>query len=143
MHLKRLLLYWLPPLAWMVVIFAFSSRHRLVVTHSPVYDFVIFKFLHMLEYAILYFLLFRAFYSLSSQVSRKAAATSFLIAVLYAASDEIHQTFVPTREGKLRDVFIDTLGITLMYIYIKRRFKSSFYPESRANARAKDLDNHI
>lgn len=32
------------------------------------------------------------------------------LTALYAISDEVHQLFVPTREGSLRDVAIDTLG---------------------------------
>lgn len=44
---------------------------------------------------------------------------AFIFSVLYAASDEIHQLFTPTREGRMRDVIIDTAGIYLMYIYIK------------------------
>jgi len=30
--------------------------------------------------------------------------------MFYAASDEFHQTFVPSREGCVRDVMIDTSG---------------------------------
>ncbi len=78
----------------------------------------------MLEYAILYLLLFRSFYStnLKKMGSQKKFIYPLIIAVLYAASDEFHQTFVPTREGRLRDVIIDTGGIVLMYIYIKNQF---------------------
>ena len=39
-----------------------------------------------------------------------AALAALWVAVLYAATDEFHQTFVPTREGCLRDVFIDSTG---------------------------------
>ena len=35
---------------------------------------------------------------------------TLLLLVLYAASDEWHQTFVPTRSGSVRDVVVDTLG---------------------------------
>ncbi len=35
---------------------------------------------------------------------------SFGICVLYAVSDEVHQLFVPGREGRLLDVGIDTAG---------------------------------
>ena len=76
----------------------------------------------MIEYAFLYFLLFRGFYSLNNyQINLKEKIfLPLLISVVYAISDEIHQTFVPTREGRIRDVFIDSLGITIMYIYIKK-----------------------
>lgn len=36
---------------------------------------------------------------------------SFLIGVLYAVTDEIHQLFVPGRAGQIRDVVIDACGV--------------------------------
>ncbi len=49
-----------------------------------------------------------------------------LISSLYAASDEIHQAFVPRREFHVTDIAIDTLSATaalgIWYIlYIRRR----------------------
>ena len=38
-------------------------------------------------------------------------ALPFLTGVLYAVSDEIHQTFVPGRAGQIRDVLIDSCGV--------------------------------
>ena len=31
---------------------------------------------------------------------------------LYAISDEFHQVFVSARSGSIRDVFLDTIGVT-------------------------------
>src|SRR3989344_7475105 len=111
--------YWLPAIIWMGIIFYFSSRLNTSVTGEFLFDFIFFKSLHMIEYAILYFLLFRAFYSIKNQ--QLAIGNKFLyplfISILYALSDEVHQTFVPTREGKVRDVIFDTAGILLIYIY--------------------------
>lgn len=76
----------------------------------------------MLEYAGLYFLLMRSIYH-SNKDKQNAYKIAFLIAVLYAVSDEIHQTFVPTREGRLRDVVIDTAGITCAYLLVKNNWK--------------------
>lgn len=75
----------------------------------------------MIEYAFLYFLLFRGFYSLNNhQINlREKFFLPAFISIFYAISDEIHQTFVPTREGRIRDVFIDIIGVTIMYIYNK------------------------
>ena len=36
-----------------------------------------------------------------------------IFAVLYAASDEFHQLFVPGRAGSIRDVIIDGTGAVL------------------------------
>jgi VanZ family protein len=38
---------------------------------------------------------------------------ALLMAVLFAASDEFHQSFVEGRTSTLRDVLIDALGSTL------------------------------
>ena len=42
---------------------------------------------------------------------------------VYAASDEIHQLFVPHREGKISDVIIDTTGaaIGLLLLWLAGR----------------------
>lgn len=117
---KKIIFLWGPAVLWMLLIFVLSSRPRISVAETPFINFAIFKFLHMVEYAILFFLILRAT-KYSSKTTRYIFIYAFLIAVLYAISDEIHQSFVPTREGKMRDVFIDTAGIAIMYMYIKRR----------------------
>ena len=40
-------------------------------------------------------------------------AISCTVCLLYAASDEIHQLFVPGRSGEVRDVMIDFSGAVL------------------------------
>lgn len=124
--MKKWALYWLPPIVWMMIIFAFSSHHKIQVSEVYILNFLFFKSLHVIEYAILYFLLFRAFNSLTKSSFTKSDVFlfSFLLAILYAVSDEIHQTFIPSRDGRLRDVFIDTIGISLMYIYIRSNIKT-------------------
>ena len=47
--------------------------------------------------------------------------------LLYAMSDEYHQTFVMGRSGELRDVLIDSLGIItgiVLTVLILKLFKS-------------------
>lgn len=50
---------------------------------------------------------------------------SVLAALVYAASDEVHQLFVPGRSGQVTDVLIDTLGGILAAVAVKA-FKSLF-----------------
>src|SRR5699024_12711859 len=53
-------------------------------------------------------------------------AVAFLIGVLYAASDEVHQLFVPGRSGELRDVGIDTMGVLcgiIIYVLLQKMFR--------------------
>lgn len=51
---------------------------------------------------------------------RRALLTSGAIVLVYAASDEFHQLFVPGRSGEVRDVLIDTtagiVGICLAWL---------------------------
>jgi len=122
--MSKFLKYWGPPLLWMVLIFFFSSRERVSVSDEYTLNFVFFKSLHVLEYAGLYFLLFRATLQENPENKKKARLLALLIAFIYAVSDEVHQSLVPTREGRLLDVGIDTIGMSLMYIYTKYRFSS-------------------
>ena len=42
---------------------------------------------------------------------RRKELGAFALGTLYAASDELHQLFVPGRSGELRDVLLDALGV--------------------------------
>ena len=92
---------WLPVLVWAGVIFAFSSVPNLG-TGLGGWDLVLRKLAHTAEYAILGALLVRA-------TGRSWLALG--LGVLYAASDELHQTFVRGRHGSPFDVAIDVVGL--------------------------------
>lgn len=119
--MKRILWYMGPPVIWMVFIFFLSSQHKVAIGPTYTIDFVIKKSLHMFEYATLYFLVYRMFHGLQKKKKQKHIFLySFLVTLAFSLSDEFHQTFVPTREGTMRDVVIDTTGMLIMYIYIKK-----------------------
>ena len=67
---------------------------------------------HMTEYAILGFLVYAMFYAYGFK-GRRRFLLAVILAVLYAASDEIHQVFVPGRTGRFTDVLIDSIGILM------------------------------
>ena len=75
------------------------------------------KSAHLSEYALLALLLWRArrkpFAGDPRPWSWRTPAFAFAITALFAASDEFHQSFVPSREGRFRDVLIDTTGAAL------------------------------
>jgi VanZ family protein len=82
------------------------SPERMAMIHG-----IIRKLGHVTEYFILGVLLFRAFRGGSEELRNlQWAFSSLLVVVLYAASDEFHQSFVLTRTASLFDVGIDTLG---------------------------------
>ena len=59
----------------------------------------------------------------------KAFLSAEFICILYAASDEIHQFFVPGRTASVYDVLLDSLGalltIILWFAYNKKRRKAA------------------
>jgi VanZ family protein len=68
---------------------------------------------HVLEYTILSMLAVRAVQQDRAAWQWRAAGTAVLLAILYAASDEWHQRFVPSRTSDWHDVLIDTAGVAL------------------------------
>lgn len=111
---------WLPPLALMAFIFFMSTQQNISVSDNVQEDFAIFKSLHILEYSLLTILLFRALFKTTTLTFTNMIRAVAILALLYGISDEIHQTFVPTRTGKLRDVFIDGIGISVTSYLIMR-----------------------
>jgi VanZ family protein len=118
---KSLLRYWLPPVLWMGVIFILSAQPSLPEYPDTLLDLILKKSAHIMEYGLLAFLLWRA---LSpgrwGALSRSALVTAFLVSVLYALSDEYHQTFVPGRHGRLMDVGIDAVGALVALLVVGR-----------------------
>jgi VanZ family protein len=94
----------------MGLIFALSATPSFASPFEPIYDFILRKLAHVTVYAVLTLLMHGA---LRQHMVRSTHTwlLALLIAMLYACSDEWHQTFVPGREGTVRDVVIDSVGI--------------------------------
>ncbi len=114
--MKKIIYYWLPVLVWALIIFTFSSITTIKTTEIYWQDFALKKFAHITEYAVLTFLLYRAFLN-SGFNKEESGFYSVLISILYAFSDEYHQSFTPGRESTLRDVIFDALG-SVLAIYV-------------------------
>lgn len=111
---------WLAAICWMAVIFVFSSIPGLRSPLEALFDFIIRKLAHVGEYATLTFLLARAL-RLHGFSPGRVALMAMCVSVLYAISDEFHQTFVPGRNGVERDVVIDSIGIASVGLWYARR----------------------
>jgi hypothetical protein len=98
---RSLVRLWLPVVLWAAVIFTFSSVPDLG-TGLGLWDTILRKLAHTAEYAFLGALLLRA---------TRRVDVAFALGVIYAASDELHQTFVRGRHGSPVDVAIDAAGI--------------------------------
>ncbi len=123
-RMRYFLTHVLPVLAWMGLIFFFSSQSGEQISAwaaailkpfvpssafpGGASKFVLQKSAHFFEYAVLSMLLLRALKPILA--ARMAYFGAVAVSVLYAVSDEWHQSFVPGRGPSLRDVGIDTCG---------------------------------
>ena len=131
--------YWLPPAIWTCVILLasgdfFSTNHTgpwlqtLITTilrhpvSPPQFEaihFLIRKSAHLIEYAILGALLFRAVRGDRGEWRAQWSAAAVLLAAVVASADEWHQTLIPSRTGSVSDVVLDTAGATVAQILIR------------------------
>jgi len=145
--LRVLLKFWLPVLLWMALIFSASADSHSYEHSSRIVEpflhwlfpkmpqdnieeihHLIRKCCHLTEYAILALLLWRALHFSKNNLlawSWPKVGGTLLIVFIYAASDEFHQSFVPTRTALVSDVFIDTAGgaIGLLALWIFGRWR--------------------
>lgn len=114
---KVQILNWVPALVVMGVIFWFSAQSG---EELPVFswaDKIVKKSGHMIGYALL---AFWYWYALGWQSNRRWLA--WLLAVLYAMTDEYHQSFVPFRSPSVWDVLVfDNFG-ALISLWLTNRY---------------------
>jgi VanZ family protein len=115
---------WLPPLAYMTLVFYLSSQSNpLPEVTAHVWD----KLLHACEYAALAALFGRA---LLGEGLRPVAAVAVavLLASAYGATDEYHQRSVPMRSADVQDWMVDVVGSSLgalAFVYVGSRRSST------------------
>jgi VanZ family protein len=122
--------YWLPVICWTGVILwmsteTFSSGNTsfwvekilfllfpgISSEQAELINFFLRRAGHVTEYFILGLLLFRAFRGGSAALwNWRWFWGALIVVVLWAAIDEFHQSFVPTRTASLVDVGIDAAG---------------------------------
>ena len=101
--------WWALVVAWAALIFTLSSISDLG-TGLGGWDLVLRKIAHAAEFAVLGFLLHRAL---------RRDGWALALGIAYAASDELHQHFVPGRQGSPLDVLIDAVGVAVG-VYVGR-----------------------
>ena len=120
MPLNHKLKLWLPVIIWAGIIFTFSSLPINQPAPFSWWDFIFKKTAHVTEYAILYWLIWRAASDSGRITDRSLLWKSLLIAFIYAVSDEWHQTITLGREGTLRDIGFDTIGMLLALNQVRK-----------------------
>lgn len=157
-------LSWLPAVTIMIMIFLFSAKpadnsnessktianlvlnisENLNIIDEPLQEdsreyvlaninHVVRKTAHFLEFAVL-----ASAVEFHNWIQKRKGARLILlsigITILYAASDEFHQLFVPGRSGEIKDVLIDSAGAitgTLLFyllIVIYEKYKKTKHP---------------
>lgn len=151
---KKIFISWVPVVIWMLIIFSLSAQPatesnglsknvtKMIVeiigkivpfdiessTATDLvsqFNHIIRKFAHFSVYLVLGVLVINAFRK-GGISGYKLFAYSIIFCVIYAASDEIHQLFVPGRGCQLKDVIIDSLGAlsgSLLYAMFLRPLK--------------------
>ena len=118
---------------------------HLVQARIEAIHYIFRKFAHFTEYAVLALLLWRAIRNtrwdklrqlaeiqqlsgVQSPWKWEEAGLALTIVFLYAATDEFHQIFVPTRTPMLSDVCIDTCGgaVALLALWIFGRWQKNY-----------------
>jgi len=117
------LLYWIPALLWMGLIFFLSGR-----TGGELHS--LFPFInnfnpgHVAAYYILALLYYAA---LSKTGHSRPYLKAFVLCLIYGITDEIHQFFVPTRYPDVFDLGRDLLGaitgLATIFMAKKKWFK--------------------
>jgi VanZ family protein len=119
MRLKLNILRWLPACILMAIIFGFSSIPSQEMPNFYSWDIIIKKGAHMLGYGLL-----SMAYWYGMKLEKHNWWLAFLLAVLYAISDEIHQSMVPGRHPSWVDaLIIDGSGAALGLIVATRHRK--------------------
>jgi len=147
---QRKVCFWILLIFWMALIFLCSAQaavqsdalstglvSKIAHFFIPQYDLlsqaekliyinqlngVIRKLAHIFIYFVLSLLLISVFNQYKFRHNRKVILT-FLICLLYAITDELHQVFVPGRGPGFLDIGIDASGILLglgIFILIKK-----------------------
>lgn len=137
-HSVRLCIYVFMTLFCMAVIFAFSAQNAnesqalsdgfllkiLSVFHMKEfmehYEILIRKLAHFFLYFVLGVSAVLMFYEIENlrKATNSAPNSAFVLSIIYAASDEIHQYFVPGRSMQFSDVVLDSAGALSAIIFI-------------------------
>ena len=156
-------------LIWMIVIFIFSTDSfssarttpiiapflsslfpSLTEAHIENIGLLLRKLGHWSEYFILAVLLMRALRAeFPGPSAKRRMIWSVAFSVIYAISDELHQSFVPSRSASAVDVSIDAIGAicgTLLSYRHNQRLRVNLNTEPSARRgrpkRRKNLTNH-
>lgn len=103
----------------MTIIYYLSSQSSTSLAPTYFWNYLANKAAHLFWYFLL---------SLSFYFATKNISASILLTITYGISDEIHQTFVSNRTGRVTDVIIDGVAASFMgvFVYVFNGIKKDF-----------------
>ena len=122
--LKKRSFWWALAICWCLII-AFATRNTFFTGDSteellknPFFDSFILNIImrktgHTVAFGLLAFLFWMAL-----RGRRLAFFYAWGLATFYGAIDEWHQSFIPTRDGRVSDVFINSFGALLAVVFL-------------------------
>ena len=114
------ILHWIPALVTVCLIVFLSHR-----SHLPGAGLGLNPLLHFIEYAILTLtLVWGRSAGLRRRITTRRLVWLWILGTVFAVSDELHQSFVPSRDASAEDVLADVAGITLVlaaYRLVRKR----------------------
>jgi hypothetical protein len=87
-------------------IFIQSSRPAIAVSYVGWFNFFLHKLAHVIVFSLLFLFACRAF---------RDKKMALIFTILYALSDEYHQSFITTRTAAFTDVLIDSIAAGSIY----------------------------
>jgi VanZ family protein len=102
--MTKAILRWLPAAAWMAVIFWFSSQPDLPRPANDLLNLILRKTAHFTVFGVL------ALFYLYALGTWRLRWLALVLTILYAISDEYHQSWTPLRHPAWTDVVIDSAG---------------------------------
>ncbi len=103
---------WGPAFVMMALIFLASGTSGPDIPNFGAWDLIVKKGGHMIGYALLAAAYLHGL-TFNGKPARNTIIGSIIMAAIYAATDEFHQSFTPGRHPSLLDVSIDTIGATV------------------------------
>jgi VanZ family protein len=120
--------HWMPAVLFALLIFFVSAQ-----SHPPGASLAPDYVAHFLEYGLFSLTLVWALTSgLKKRLTGRRALIAWLLALTYAATDELHQRFIPHRHSSLKDVVVDVVGagIFILLVFLFSRYRKRA-PEPR------------
>ncbi len=109
MKIRQQIIRWIPAILIMAGIFILSSIPSREMPSFGFWDTLVKKSGHFIGYGLL-----ALSYWYAMKWNGKKVWLVLLITILYAISDEFHQTFIPGRHASLLDIFLfDTAGAVI------------------------------